>query len=103
MEGSNRWVLQSPERDIIECAVRLQFLMTNNEAEYKAILTGLNLAKTVGASLVVLHSNSQVVIGNINGNYEAKGEQMKKYLDLIRRWDKSNLCGKILTSPERRK
>ena len=70
--------------------------MTNNEAEYKAILTGLNLAKTVGASLVVLHSNSQVVIGNINGNYEAKGEQMKKYLDLIRRQTNQTFVEKFL-------
>ena len=60
--------------------------MTNNKAEYEAILAGLNLAKAVGASSVVLHSDTQVVIGHINGDYEAKGEQMKKYLDLIRRW-----------------
>ena len=79
-------VLQSPERDNLECAIRLQFSMTNNKAEYEAILAGLNLAKAVGASSVVLHSDTQVVIGHINGDYEAKGEQMKKYLDLIRRW-----------------
>ena len=43
--------------------------MTNNEAEFKAILIGLDLAKVVGASLVVLHSDSQVVIRHINGDY----------------------------------
>ena len=59
--------------------------MTNNEAEYEAILTGLDLAKVVGALSVVLHSDFQVVVGHINGDYEAKGEQMKKYLYLIRR------------------
>ena len=79
-------VLQSPERDNLECAIRLQFSMTNNKAEYEAILAGLDLAKAVGASSVVLHSDTQVVIGHINGDYEAKGERMKKYLDLIRRW-----------------
>lgn len=78
-------VLQSPEGDIIECAVRLQFLSTNNESEYKAILTRLNLAKAARASSVVLHSDSQVVVEHINRDYEAKGEHMKKYLDLIRR------------------
>ena len=54
--------------------------MTNNETEYEAILTGLDLAKVVGALLVVLHSDSQVVVGYINVDYEAKGEQMKKSL-----------------------
>ena len=84
--GGIEVVLQSPERDNLECAIRLQFSMTNNKAEYEAILAGLNLAKAVGASSVVLHSDTQVVIGHINGDYEAKGEQMKMYLDLIRSW-----------------
>ena len=70
-------ILQSPKGDIINCAIRLQFPMTNNEVEYEAILMGLDLAKAVGALLVVLHSDSQVIIGHINGDYEAKGEQMK--------------------------
>ena len=51
-------VLQSLEGDTIECAIRLKFLMTNNEAEYEAILIGLDLAKVAGASSVVLHSDS---------------------------------------------
>ena len=70
-------ILQSPKGDIINCAIRLQFPMTNNEVEYEAILMGLDLAKAVGTLLVVLHSDSQVIIGHINGDYEAKGEQMK--------------------------
>ena len=51
-------VLQSLEREITECVVCLQFLTTNNEAEYKALLARLNLAKAVGASSVVIHSDS---------------------------------------------
>ena len=78
-------VLQSPEGDIIECAVRLQFLTTKNEAEYETILTGFDLAKAIGASLIILRSDSQVVVRQIKGDYEAKGEQMKKYLNLVKR------------------
>lgn len=39
---------------------------------------GLDLAKAAGASSIILHSDSLVVIGHINGEYEAKGERMKK-------------------------
>ena len=78
-------VLQSPKRDIIECAVQLQFLTTNNEAENEAILIGLDWAKVARASLVVLHSDSQVIVRHMNGDYKAKGEWMKKYLNLIKR------------------
>ncbi|XP_075654832.1 uncharacterized protein LOC142625003 [Castanea sativa] len=78
-------LLRTPERDIVKCAVYLQFSTTNNEAEYKAVLSGIDLAKAVGATLAIMHCNSQVVVGHINSNYEAKGEQMKKYLSMILR------------------
>ena len=38
-------VLHSPKGDEIECMVRLDFLTTNNEAEYEALIVGLDLAK----------------------------------------------------------
>jgi len=77
-------VLQSPKRDLIKFVVRLQFLTTNNEAKYKAALMCLNLAKVAEASLVVIYSNSQVIIRHVNGDYEAKGEKMKKYLSMVK-------------------
>ena len=51
-------VFQSPEGDIIECAIQLHFPTTNNKAEYEATLMCLDLAKTAGASLVVLYNDS---------------------------------------------
>ena len=49
---------QSPEGDLIECMVRLQFPMTINKAEYVAVLTSLDLAKEARATLVVIYSDS---------------------------------------------
>ena len=92
-------VLQYPKGDIIECAIQLQFPTTNNETEYEAILIGLDLAKVAGASLVVLHSDSQVFVRHINGDYEAKGKRMKKYLDLIRRRTNQTFAIKFLQVP----
>ena len=31
-------VIQTPEGEKIECMIRLDFLMTNNEAEYEALV-----------------------------------------------------------------
>ena len=58
MDGSNRWVchekskrsrivLISPEKETLKYAIRLQFLATNNEVEYEALLTRLSLAKAL--------------------------------------------------------
>ncbi|KAL5576837.1 hypothetical protein UlMin_018536 [Ulmus minor] len=41
-------VLTSPEGDLIQQAIRCGFKATNNEAEYEALIAGLNLAKDMG-------------------------------------------------------
>ena len=65
--------------------VRLEFPTTNNEAEYEALVVGLDLAKAAGAESVIIYCDSQVVTNQINGDYECKGERIKKYLDQARR------------------
>ena len=58
--------------------------MINNEAEYEALVAGLDLTKAAGAKNVVLHYDSQVVTSQINGSYECKNERMKRYLEEVR-------------------
>ena len=66
-ESSNRRVggagvvIQTPEGYKIECMIRLDFPMTNNEARYVALVAGLDLTKVAGAENVVVHCDSQVV------------------------------------------
>ena len=57
--------------------IRLDFLTTNNEAEYEALVAGLDLAKAIGATRVVIYCDSQVITNQVNGDYECKGEMMK--------------------------
>nr|XP_023900522.1 uncharacterized protein LOC112012361 [Quercus suber] len=78
-------VLQSPEGDTVECMVRLEFPTTNNEVKYKALIAGLGLVKAAGAERVIVYCDSQVIVNQISGEYECKGERMKKYLDQAKR------------------
>ena len=64
--------------------IRLDFPTTNNEAEYEALVAGLDLAKAAGAENMVIYCDSQVVTSQINGNYECKNERMKKYLEEVK-------------------
>ena len=41
--------------------IRLDFPTTNNEAEYEALVAGLDLAKAAGATNVVIYCDSQVI------------------------------------------
>ena len=56
-------IITTLEADALKYGVQLQFPTTNNEAEYEAILTGLRVAKALGAKSVLLQSNSILVIG----------------------------------------
>ena len=78
-------VLRSLERDEIGCMIRFDFHMTNNKAEYEALVARLDLTKVAGATSVVIHCDSQVITNQVNGDYECKGERMKKYLEQVRR------------------
>ena len=64
--------------------IRLEFHMTNNEAEYEALIAGLDLARSAGAENMIIHCNSQVVTNQVDGSYECKSERMKNYLDEVK-------------------
>ena len=69
-------VLISPEGEILKYVVRLQFPTTNNEAEYEVLLTRLSLARVLEAKTFIVQADSQLVVGQIKGDYEAKEERM---------------------------
>ena len=79
--------------------VRLDFSTTNNEAEFEALVVSLDLAKAAGAMSVVIYCNSQVVTIQVNGDYECKGERMKRYRDQVRR-RLDDLNAKIMQIPK---
>ena len=82
--GRTGVVLRSPEGDEVKYMVRLDFPTTNNEVEYEVLIAGLDLAKAAGAPNVVVYCDSQIVTSQDNGDYECKGEWMKKYLEQVK-------------------
>ena len=58
--------------EVIEQAIRLNFFSFNNEAEYEAIIAGLDLAISVSSEKIIVRSDSQLVVGQVNGEYETR-------------------------------
>jgi ribonuclease HI len=50
---------------------------TNNVAEYRALLLGLELARKLGATEVEVINDSELVAKQINGEYKVKHPDMK--------------------------
>ncbi|KAL6334899.1 hypothetical protein AAG906_023704 [Vitis piasezkii] len=77
-------LLQSPTGEHLEQAIRLGFPASNNEAEYEAILSGLDLALALSVSKLRVYSDSQLVVRHVQKEYEAKDARMARYLTKVR-------------------
>ena len=64
--------------------LRFKFQASNNEAEYEAVIAGLNLAHSLEIDQLEVYSDSQLVVRQIEDTYKAKSERMILYLKRVR-------------------
>ncbi|GAV61380.1 RVT_3 domain-containing protein [Cephalotus follicularis] len=76
-------VLTSPDGSTLEYALRFGFKETNNEAKWEALIAGLTIVKHLEVQKIEASSDSQLVVGLVSGEYEAREESMDKYLALV--------------------
>ncbi|XP_021980658.1 uncharacterized protein LOC110876804 [Helianthus annuus] len=89
-EGSGAGItLISPEGVELTYAIRLDFENTNNIAEYEALLAGMRLAKKMNAKHVEASTDSQLVVKQYQGEYEAKDSIMAQYVAKVKETTKT--------------
>ena len=76
--------LRTPSGDKIEQAIRLRFSASNNESEYEAILARLELASALSAGRILIQSDSQLVGGQVNKEFESRDPCMAKYVSRVK-------------------
>ncbi|KAG7599500.1 Reverse transcriptase domain [Arabidopsis suecica] len=76
--------LETPTKEIIEQSFRLMF-PASNEAKYEALLAGLRLALAIGAEKIIAYCDSQLVVNQFAGDYEAKAPRMEAYLSAVKK------------------
>ncbi|XP_016164334.1 uncharacterized protein LOC107606834 [Arachis ipaensis] len=86
--GGARIILESPAGVIYEQLIKFEFPVSNNQAEYDALLGGLTLAREVGATRLEVCSDSQVVTSQVNGTYQARDSLLQKYLEKVKELSK---------------
>ncbi|XP_074305106.1 uncharacterized protein LOC141640044 [Silene latifolia] len=75
-------VLKSPQGEQIIQAVRCEFKATNNEAEYEALILGLQLALEMQINHIKVHSDSQLIVNHVNKVYTGRDPKMVAYLEV---------------------
>jgi ribonuclease HI len=70
-------VLSTPEGEVVGEHAQLLGEVTNNVAEYRALLLGLERAGELGASEVEIVGDSELIAKQVQGLYKVKHEAMK--------------------------
>jgi ribonuclease HI len=73
--------LVSPRGAIFEQSVRLEYFCTNNQAEYEAILLGLQILSSMGVKSVEAFGDSLLVVQQIAGVFQCFNGSLNAYLD----------------------
>jgi len=77
-------VISTPEGQILGEHAELLGAVTNNIAEYRALLLGLRHARELGVTDVEVVNDSELIAKQINGQYKVKHAAMRVlYLDAM--------------------
>jgi len=72
-------VLISPRGANFEFSFPIEASATNNQAEYRAILKGIQLLREIKADVVEIFGDSMLVINQLIGEYECKDDILRLY------------------------
>ena len=85
-------VISSPDGERLDAVSELIGVATNNVAEYRGLLLGLERARALGASEVEVVNDSELVAKQLNGVYKVKHPDMRplhaRALDALRGFDR---------------
>jgi ribonuclease HI len=70
-------VVSSPSGEVLDEASVLLGAVTNNVAEYRALLLGLTRARALGATEVELVNDSELIAKQVQGAYKVKHAAMR--------------------------
>lgn len=70
-------VISTPDGEVLDEAAVTLGRATNNVAEYRGLLLGIERARALGATEVDLFNDSELVAHQVNGRYKVKHADMK--------------------------
>nr|XP_020191253.1 uncharacterized protein Mb2253c-like [Aegilops tauschii subsp. strangulata] len=78
-------VMSSPKRDRLKYALQIHFAASNNVAEYEALVHGLRLAKELGIWRILCYGDSDLVVQQSSGEWDAHDSNMASHRFLVQK------------------
>jgi ribonuclease HI len=86
LEGAGVGVLLiSPKGEQLKYVLQIFWKVSNNKAEYEALLHGLRLAASLGIKRLLIYDDSAVVINQVNKSWDRNKENMDAYCLEVRK------------------
>ena len=76
-------VLISPSNKTIHLSYKIDFKTTNNIVEYESFMLGVKAAKEMGIMCLKIFGDADLIIQQVNNNFQAKNVILKAYRDEV--------------------
>ena len=80
--GAGIWV-QLPGGGALNYSYKFTFECTKNEAEYDALMPAIQILKSFQVKKALIHRDSDLVIKQLQGEYQAQHPRMRSYINAI--------------------
>ncbi|XP_057790797.1 uncharacterized protein LOC131007902 [Salvia miltiorrhiza] len=71
--------IASLAEDVLQFAVKMEYKISNNDAEYEATIKALQMLVHLNVEKVILYTDSQLVAQQFMGHYEVREERIEVY------------------------
>ncbi|XP_057808481.1 uncharacterized protein LOC131022958 [Salvia miltiorrhiza] len=73
--------IESPEDGTYQFAIKFEDKLSNNEAEYEAVIRAAHILKELRADTAIIKTDSQLVAQQLRGECEVRDDRMRAYYD----------------------
>lgn len=78
------YVICTPHGEVLKEGAECIGEMTNNKAEYRAMLKAMETAKTMKATQLLCHGDSELIVYQLQGRFRIKDAQLKTLAEKVK-------------------
>jgi ribonuclease HI len=82
--AATAWIIETPTGQVLTDGVEVIGPGTNNQAEYRALLSGLKACRSFRPTRVRCHSDSELMVNQLNGVYRVRDAYLKPLYSAVR-------------------
>ena len=75
--------MQLPDGEVLSYSYKFTYECMNNEVEYEALMLAIQILKGFHVKRVLIHGDSELVIKQLQGEYQAQHPRMRSYRNAI--------------------